>query len=61
MCRSVRLSVLAADEIDRWPNPGAQVTADPGCGEIVDLVSQPAEASVSHPEPEAAILERRNG
>ena len=44
MCRSVLLSVLAADEIDRWPNPGAH-------GQAVDLVGKP--------DPKPTALEHR--
>lgn len=53
---SVPAAVVIADEIDFWSNSGGQVTIDPNCREVVDLVGQPAVAPVPHPDSESAIL-----
>lgn len=54
--RSMPVDVAVADEVDFWSNSGGQVIVDSNCGEVVDLVGQPAVAPVPHPKPEPAIL-----
>lgn len=55
MLRSVRAADLLADEVDCWPDSGAEVVLHTGRRGVVDLLGQPAVTTVAQPQPEPAI------